>query len=207
MASPTPRFEFRAFAQGFERVETVLRARAGFPEITESRERYLLGTSGAAHNVKARDGHLEIKRRIEVRDGLERWEPVARQAFPLPARFVSEELLPELGCDADPGDNATWTLDAFCAALRWPRGTLFVANVFKRRFRFELEGCPAEIDQLLVNGAAIRSAAVESEDAVRLGSLVESLGLGGFENVGYPLAWRRVLGLETWPGEEEGPDD
>ncbi len=38
------------------------------------------------------------------------------------------------------------------------------ANIRKRRFRFSLPACRAELDQLQVNGAAVESLAVESEN-------------------------------------------
>lgn len=75
------------------------------------------------------------------------------------------------------------------------------ANLFKRRFRFTIQDCPAEIDQVLVNGAAIESIAIESEHAEQVLALRSALGLEAFENVAYPLAISRIMGIRPLPDE------
>lgn len=201
MSAPTPRFEFRAFAQHFGRVAERLRERSCPPAITESTERYLIAAGAHAHNVKIRRGTLEIKALVERRGRLERWAPTAAQAFPLSAHFVTSTLLPVLGVDALDGAPGHLRADALLDALAWPRHPVWVAFVFKRRYRFRVDECPAELDEVLVNGGAVRSLAAECTDADALAALVDGLGLGDYENVSYPRAIRRLTGLEAWPCE------
>ena len=68
--------------------------------------------------------------------------------------------------------------------------------MFKCRFGFTINGCITEIAELLVNGAAIRTLAVESEDREAVLRTKEMLGLGEHENVNYPLAIKRIIGME-----------
>jgi exopolyphosphatase/guanosine-5'-triphosphate,3'-diphosphate pyrophosphatase len=83
MATIVPRWEWRTFGAHFGIAET------RFAELTpgavqESDELYFLGGSGA--NVKVRDDLMDIKVLREVSaEGLERWEPIMKQPFPLPA--------------------------------------------------------------------------------------------------------------------------
>src|SRR5215467_11149604 len=121
MAKVVPRWEWRTFGTHFGVAE------ARFAEMTpgnvqESDELYFLGGNGA--NVKVRDDLMDIKVLREVgEDGLERWEPVMKEAFPLPAAdaasvFASLQVAaPRLARDA-------YTYDQFVSELVVPSGVL-----------------------------------------------------------------------------------
>src|SRR5262245_19202710 len=129
MATIVPRWEWRTFGSHFGIAET------RFAELTpgaveESDELYFLGGSGA--NVKVRDDLMDIKVLREVNaEGLERWEPVMKQPFPLPAAeaakvFASLSLaVPELVRNA-------YTLDQFTDEIVAPSGA-FAAGYFSDR--------------------------------------------------------------------------
>ena len=53
-----------------------------------------------------------------------------------------------------------------------------------------------EIAQLLINGAAIQSVAVELENIDAIQKAKELLGLTEYENINYLLAIKRVIGME-----------
>ena len=190
MATIVPRWEWRAFGARFGIAET------RFAELTpgavqESDELYFLGGSGA--NVKVRDDLLDIKVLREVNaDGLERWEPVMKQAFPLPAAdaakvFASLDLAaPQLTRDA-------YTLDQFVGELVAPSGALQPARVHKRRVRYTVGGCTAELTDVGAEGRATRTVAIEAEDADAVVSAVASVGLGGYFNTNYALGLRALL--------------
>jgi hypothetical protein len=65
-----------------------------------------------------------------------------------------------------------------------------------------IDGGSAELDDILVNGALIRSVAVESEDADTVVAARQALGLAGHENISYPLAIARIMGREPLPDED-----
>ena len=88
MATIIPRWEWRTFGTHFGIAETRF-AELAPGTAKESEELYLLGGTGA--NAKVRDDLMDIKVLREVNAaGLERWEPVMKQPFPLAAADVAK---------------------------------------------------------------------------------------------------------------------
>jgi len=193
------RYEFRAFAQGFGPVAARLRQQASSPEITESKQIYLVTSHENGHNVKVRSGDLEAKALVTVSHGLEQWRPVLRESFPLPGDFLQERLFPLLGIATVKFNRTQYSLEELLDHVRSSCPGLFLVHVFKRRMRVTLRHCLAELDELLINGAAIESLAVESEQERDVLRVMQEIGVDEYENLNYPLAIRRVLGLESWP--------
>ena len=59
-------------------------------------------------------------------------------------------------------------------------------NVHKRRVRYVVGGCTAEVSEVVADGRPTRTVAIESEDAAAVVAAVRSVGLGGFVNTSYP---------------------
>ena len=140
MAVIVPRWEWRVFGPGFGAAEEAL-AGLGPGPVQESEELYLLSPAGA--NVKVRDGLMDVKLLQEVDgDGLERWEPVLKEGFPLPVAEVArvfqalEVAAPALGRDA-------YSLEQLLAELVEPSDAVRVVRVHKRRVRYRLGACMA----------------------------------------------------------------
>lgn len=195
MNNSIARFEFRVFGQCFDGAERRLRAMKPCDSIQESREIYLVGDDIERQNIKVRDERLELKQLVEHHSDLERWRPSGQWSFPIPIRVI-QQLLASTNGSTDaaylpPALSKPQLLEIATA----PPWHLVRANVFKRRFRFDLTGCRAEVDQLLINGASIRSLAIESEDPDRVQELRSRLRLSDQENLGYPRALARILGL------------
>jgi exopolyphosphatase / guanosine-5'-triphosphate,3'-diphosphate pyrophosphatase len=178
-----PRWEWRAFGRSFGAAEGALVPMN--PERTEEGdELYLLSEAG--QNVKVRDGLMDVKILRETNDdGLERWEPVLKQGFPL-ATGDASVVFEALGVPAPTLARPTYTLDAFLTELVQPNALARVATVHKRRTRFTIDGCMAELADVVVNGRSTRSIAIESEDAAAVIVAVRAVGLGGYENISYP---------------------
>jgi hypothetical protein len=201
-----PRYEFRAFAQNFGLVEERLRAGRPSEQIRESVEFYVVSAGNEDHNVKIRYETLDIKKLMEVRDGLEQWRPVLKVELPLAANTIREEVLRALGVEPEELAREAYTARQLIDEVVRPHPDLAAAHVFKRRFGFTVHGCTAEIAELLINGAAIRSVAVESEDPGVVRDAMAQLGLAAYENVNYPRAIKRVLGLAPLPVTSLGGD-
>ena len=58
-----------------------------------------------------------------------------------------------------------YTLDEFIAAFAAPGGAIRAVKVHKRRTRYTVGGCMAELSDVVANGKPTRTIAVESEDA------------------------------------------
>jgi exopolyphosphatase/guanosine-5'-triphosphate,3'-diphosphate pyrophosphatase len=190
MATIVPRWEWRTFGTHFGVAET------RFAELTsgavqESDELYFLGGHGA--NVKVRDGHMDIKVLQEVgADGLERWEPVMKKAFPLPAADAAKVFAlvhlaaPQLARD-------TYTLDQFVGEVAMPSSVLRPVRVHKRRVRYTVGGCISEFSDVRADGKATRTIAIEAEDAAAVVLAVASVGLSGYLNMNYGSGLQALL--------------
>jgi exopolyphosphatase/guanosine-5'-triphosphate,3'-diphosphate pyrophosphatase len=189
MAAIIPRWEWRAFGEGLGAAEEALAALTPGP-VEESDELYLL--SAADDNVKVRDDLLDIKLLREVdAHGLERWEPVMKEGFPLPAAEVPR-VFDALGVPPPPVTREAYTLGQFLTELVEPSRELRAVWVHKRRVRYRLGSCRAELADLEVEGRAARTIAVEAEDPAAVIAAVGELGLDGQVNTGYPR-WLAAL--------------
>src|SRR5215203_904193 len=190
MAAVIPRWEWRVFGTDLGAAEGALAALTPGP-VEESDELYLLSAAGS--NVKVRDGLMDIKLLREVDgDGLERWEPVLKVGFPLPAAEVVT-VFDALGVPAPPLARDAYTVDQFLGELVDPTRAVRVVRVDKRRQRYTLANCMAEVAELEVDGRAARTVAVESEDPSAVTAAVRGLGLDTQVNTSYPRGlWARI---------------
>ena len=182
MAEITPRWEWRSFGRRFGAAEARL---AQLPAIgaQDSDEIYLLSPAGA--NVKIRDALMDIKLLREVdADGLEQWTPVMKAGFPLRAAEAAK-VIEALGLPVPAALRASYTLDEFLAQFAAPGSTVRAVTVHKRRTRYTVGGCMAELSEVVANGKPTRTIAVESEDAAAVLQAVRELGLGGYSNTSY----------------------
>jgi exopolyphosphatase / guanosine-5'-triphosphate,3'-diphosphate pyrophosphatase len=184
-----PRWEWRTFGSSFGAAEGRL---AGLEPtgIQESDELYLLSAGG--DNVKVRDDLMDIKVLREVDgDGLERWEPVMKAAFPID-RATAVQVLAALRLDAVAARDA-YTLDEFLADFAGSGHALRAVPVHKRRVRHVINGCTAEVSEVTVDGRTTRTVAIESTDAAAVVEGVRSVGFEGFRNVSYPKGLAALL--------------
>jgi exopolyphosphatase/guanosine-5'-triphosphate,3'-diphosphate pyrophosphatase len=129
---------------------------------------------------------MDIKVLREVsQDGLEQWTPVMKAGFPLPADEV-KKVFAALRLDPPPLRRASYDLAQFIDELAVPSGRIRAISVQKRRVRYTVGGCMAELSEVVADGKPTRTIAVESEDAVAVIAAVRSLGLTGYVNTSYP---------------------
>jgi len=190
MATIVPRWEWRTFGTRFGVAETQF---AALPPVgvQESDEIYFLG--GADAIVKVRDDLMDVKVLREVdANGLQRWEPVMKQGFPLPAADaakvfeLSSLTAPKLTRDA-------YTLAQFVDELAVSGGALRPVKVHKRRVRYTVGGCTSEVSDVRADGMLNRTIAIEAEGAAAVVSAVASVGLGGYLNTNYLHGLRSLL--------------
>jgi exopolyphosphatase/guanosine-5'-triphosphate,3'-diphosphate pyrophosphatase len=191
MAAIVPRWEWRTFGAHFGIAERK------FAELTpgavqESEELYFLGGSGEA-NAKVRDNVMDIKVLREMNaDGLERWEPVMKQSFPIAAADVAK-VSASVGVAVPAIGRQTYTLDQFTDEVIAPSGALQPVPVHKRRVRYTVGGCTSELTDVQANGRRTRAIAIEGEDANAVLAAVASVGLRGFFNMNYAMGLRALL--------------
>lgn len=193
------RFEFRAWARSFGMVETRMRRLSPCRDIRESQETYIVSSRADASNLKIRDGNLELKVLVQERAGLEQWRPRSKRPLPIAAEVLAAEVLPALGVDLPALDRNEYALDPLIEEIVRPHHDLVAASVFKRRFGFTVNDCMAEHDEVWINGAGLQSVAVESSDSAAVLEALRVLGLIDYENLSYPRAIKRVIGMTPWP--------
>jgi exopolyphosphatase/guanosine-5'-triphosphate,3'-diphosphate pyrophosphatase len=187
-----PRWEWRTFAASFGDADRRFRQ---LPpgKVQESDELYLLSPNCDA-NVKIRDQLMDIKALEQVNpDGLEQWRPVMKGEFPLPAAEVATVCAALRVAPLPPRDE--YTLEQIQAELAHPSRGVRAVSVHKRRQRYTVGECLAEMTQLIADGHPTRTVAIEFEDAAIVLAAVWEMGLGRFENVSYPPGLKRLLGL------------
>ncbi len=190
MAEIKARWEWRSFGDRFG--PAVQRLEALPPSgVQESDEIYLLSPLGG--NVKIRDALMDIKVLREVdAAGLEQWTPVMKAAFALPADDAVK-VLEALGLPPPATLPPSWSQDGFLAQFAVPGGPVRAVQVHKRRTRYTVGGCMAELSEVVANGLSTRTLAVESEDAAAVLRAVAELGLGGYTNTSYPRGLKALL--------------
>ena len=187
-----PRWEWRTFGSSFGAAEDALSELASGRDAVESDELYLLSTDDG--NVKIRDGLMDIKVLREVdAAGLERWEPVMKRGFPLPAEDAGLAL-ETLGIPRPQQMRPAYDFAEFLEELVRPSGNVTEAEITKRRTRFQIDGCMAELTEVIADDRSTRSVAIESEDASAVVQAVRGVGLAGYVNTSYPRGLRAFLG-------------
>jgi exopolyphosphatase/guanosine-5'-triphosphate,3'-diphosphate pyrophosphatase len=191
MATIAPRWEWRKFAMSFGRAETLL---AGLEpdNVQESDEWYLLTETGS--NVKIRNALLDVKvlRKVDAA-GLEQWLPVMKAGFPLPAATVAE-VFEALAVPPPPLARGEYTLGQFLTELVGRQPAVRAVKVHKRRTRYTVGGCMAELTDVEVDGRKMRTIAVENEDAGAVLAAVRALGLVARGNTNYPRGLAAIVG-------------
>jgi exopolyphosphatase/guanosine-5'-triphosphate,3'-diphosphate pyrophosphatase len=192
MEAIVPRWEWRTFSTSFGDADRRFRQ---LPpgKVQESDELYLLSPNCDA-NVKIRDQLMDIKALEQVNpDGLEQWRPVVKGKFPLPAAEVARVCAALRVAPLSPREN--YTLEQIQAELADPSRGVRAVSVHKRRQRYTVGKCLAEMTELIAEGRPTRTVAIEFEDAAILLAAVQGVGLGRFENISYPRGLKRLLDL------------
>lgn len=183
MTTIIPRWEWRTFGTRFRRAEAAF-ATLEAKDVQESDEVYLLTETGG--NVKIRGGLLDIKTLQKVNaTGLEQWMPVMKASFPLPAATV-EEVFKAMEVPAPRLDRSEYSLHEFLDDLVGSHPSVRPVDVHKRRVRYTVGGCMAELSDVTAGGKTTRTIAVETEDAGAVVEAVRSLGLSDYVNTDYP---------------------
>jgi hypothetical protein len=199
MAEIKPRFEFRTFAQEFGIVERKMRAMSSVEQIRESNEIYIMSRMNNVNNTKIRNGLMDIKVLVQERQGLEQWNPRMKGAFPMQVEEISSAVFPAFGVHLPGLHREKYTLDQYLDEIITPHPQLQAVHVFKRRYAFTINSCIAELADVYINGARVKTANLESVDTEAILEAQQMLGLSDHENINYLLAIKRVIGMEAPP--------
>jgi hypothetical protein len=204
MPETAPRYEFRTFAENLVPLFQELQEKGNEPLKRENEELYIVSESCWDTNFKIRDGKLDIKVLVQQREGLEQWMPKVKQAFPLEAEFVKENILDDIYFDSEHPlpelSGSSYSQEQLLELLNGRHGVK-VVEVKKKRHGFLVGECITEFAELMIDGKMVHTVAVESTEVQAVLGLLRELDIDRRENVNYPLAIRRMVGLEP---EEAG---
>lgn len=182
MPNIVPRWEWRIFGSRLKTAEDWLAPQAS-TGTQETDEVYFL--CGKQTIVKLRHNLMDIKTLRETNaDGLERWEPTLKAAFPLSLTDAKRtfEAIPL----APPSlSRGTWSVEDFTNDFAGHGGPMRAIPVHKKRIRYAIDGCLLELSDVVVEGKPTRTLAIESEDAAAVTALVRTIGFEGLTNRSY----------------------
>jgi exopolyphosphatase/guanosine-5'-triphosphate,3'-diphosphate pyrophosphatase len=193
MTNGPARYEFRVWAQDLAEV----RKKLGDPGISQSaasNETYLISRTTDRCNAKLRSGVMDIKILMREDRGLEQWEPVLKEGFPLDSAVIADQIFPRLELDA-PRLSREYSIEEFLDEVIRPQSAIAVVDVSKTRVQFSLDVCRAEFASVLINGAALETVAIEALDPEAVLKLVRGFGLDPNSNASYIREIKRIVGL------------
>ncbi|WP_107765656.1 Ppx/GppA phosphatase family protein [Nocardioides terrigena] len=187
-----PRWEWRTFGEDLADLDPAL-ASLRTVEAVETDETYLLSMHSDA-SVKVRDGVLDVKvlHRVDG-SGLQLWVPVMKAPFPLDAGAVTAAFA-ALGASPPGSRRAEHSMEQLVDELVGTSDDLRAVGIRKRRRRSVLDDCMVELTEVIAEGRAIRTVAVESPDPGLVSSTVRRLGLDGRSNTCVAQGLKSLLG-------------
>jgi len=195
-----PRYEFRIFGNDLTKYEDKIKE---FSEKEMTREMdsvYLLTPWKRKNNVKIREGVMDIKNLDQEYEGLQQWNPFLVGKFPLKAEVIKSVVFPALGIESPVFGRKKYSLDQFLSEVVSIDPDLAVAYVWKTRHAFTVNDCITEIAEIKVNGSFIKTICIEAEDPDKVMEAKKMIGIDNdAENVSYPLALKRIMGLAVLP--------
>lgn len=200
VSSVIPRYEFRIFGNDLTKYEDKIKE---FSEKEMTREMdsvYLLTPWKRKNNVKIREGVMDIKNLDQEYEGLQQWNPFLVGEFPLNADVIKTVVFPALGIESPVFERKKYSLAQFLKEVVTVDPDLAIAYVWKTRHAYTIGGCITEIADIKVNGASIKTICIEAEEPQKVLKAKEMLGISSKqENVSYPLAMKRIMGLAPLP--------
>lgn len=202
MTTIIPRFEFRAFAYQFGAIEQKMKELAEEELTREISEIYLITAANSENNIKIRNKKMDIKVLVQTKNDLEQWLPQLIGEFPMKTAILETEVFPALAIPAPVFEKEEYTLKEFITCIVKDDPDVVAAHTRKIRHSYTINNCICEIADVFVNGAFIQTIAIESEKAELVSQTKKLLGFNDdYENVNYPKAIKRIIGLEDWPNQ------
>jgi exopolyphosphatase / guanosine-5'-triphosphate,3'-diphosphate pyrophosphatase len=184
-----PRWEWRTFGDRFPKAEAIFDGLEP-SNVVETDELYLVAPGD--NNIKIRNDLMDIKvLRATDANGLERWEPILKAAFPL-SPADERTVFDALGVSPRDSGAEPLTLNGLLDILR-PAGAIRPVEVNKRRVRYTVGGCMAERSEINAEGRTTWTVAVESPDDEAVVKAVDSLGFGEYLNKSYETGLAELL--------------
>jgi len=185
-----PRYEFRTFSKDLtiirRRMEKLSGPVPGEIRHRTSTETYVL-TGNEEVNCKIRDAKLDIKTRLEVKQGLEQWTVHFKSEFPIDQAGLNKSVWPLLGVAPQDTKKSKLDLKYFLDYIK-QNNDIEVVDIIKDRYAFSISGVICEFAVVQVGGQDFHTFAVESESVEEVLDTLALLEAGAYRNINYPKA-------------------
>lgn len=149
----------------------------------------------SSHYARIQDGRLDLAWRKQVHpDGAELWDRVLSSSFPCPAEFI-QRLFRIWAVEPGELGRAAYTPAQFLREVIRPHPFLMAVQAHKEEQSFRLDGAACTFEQIRALGRRLDGFRIEHEDPALICDALHDLGLDGHDNVNYPEALKRALGL------------
>jgi hypothetical protein len=200
MANISARYEFRTWSENLAELRDKLQQFAPAPRTENSRETYMVSPATDKTSLKIRNQKIDIKVLQGTERGLELWEPVLKNDFPLDRFVIVAHIFPAFGMPPPPLTSQRYSMQEFTEHVIRERPEIAVVAVSKTRLHFSVNACQAEFASVTIDHIKQETVAVESEDPDAVLSLTDRLGIAGVENTNYV---RRIKQLLKLPGSPD----
>ncbi len=187
-----PRWEWRSFARTFAAPREGPGLEAGAEAGDE--EMYLLSML-TPHNVKMRNGRLEVKRLERTDDsGLELWRPVLRAEFPIGPESLAVACH-AWGIEPPAAGTPANSLADLVRNVVVPHRELRLVSLVKRRVPFTVAGCNGKRAQITIGGHRWNTVSFDDTDPARVRAALREMRLEASASENYPRALKRIQGM------------
>ena len=197
-----PRFVFRTFGHKLAKYQEKM-AMLSIPVPNDIQVRifdeiYIISKTADNTNVKVKNNKLDVKKLIQTKDNLEKWETIKKQNFPISNQLLINEIFPALNVDSPVFDDDNLDKKQFIDIVKQHDG-LLVVPVQKQRHAYIINLSICEFAQVIIGNEYLNSVSVESADVVEVQKTIHDLNLNSFENINYIQAIKRVNGIISKP--------
>ncbi len=192
------RYEFRCFGQNLEQPHyRMARLSEVVPEELWKRvshEMYIISSTSNISNAKIRDRKLEIKTLLKTHEGMEQWDPILNEEFPIQPILLIKKLFQVLNVKPPLLETNNMKQEALLKIIKnYPY--LQLVRVKKERQGYKVNHAICEYANVWINGAHISTISCESTDIKDIKKTLADIGLQEAENINYVQAIKRISGL------------
>ena len=197
-----PRFEFRSFGKDFS-LQAKKMKRLSEPitkniRIRQSKEIYIISITNDINNTKIRDNKIDVKGLVQIKGGLEQWEPVTKTEFPVLKEYLLDQFFPSLNAISPILYNNIYSVSDFIKIID-AHEDLLTIRVSKERFAYMVNQTICEVANVIINDTRIVTISSESIDSAAVKKTLIDTGLESIENINYLQAIKRVTGIINRP--------
>ena len=187
-----PRYEFRVFEKDLGQAEELILAHSPCDVTQRSSELYVISSETSDVNLKIREERLELKVLLERKRELQLWNPVVVEEFPVSDHLLRSEILSAFKVEAPAAQRSDYDIPSFLREIVEPVPALIKVAVTKERCKLMVDNCMVELTDVEIDGVALKSIAIESEDVDTVLQVRHKLKLDGYANTSYVEAIKRV---------------